>query len=727
MSRKFEIRLFRKEGLLQSAAVALFLGVVFFTAFTQIADTDIWWRLAEGRYMLQERSLVSRDVFSYTAEGLPWKSSDWLFGLLAYLPTAVCGLKGLVFSKAVLITLTFGLLYSLVRRHCGNGYIALGLALWAMLACRCCREVWPVEIISRRWELGPDLFSFLLLIILLTWLYSFFRNSSRAGTILAAPIIILIWSTLNQRASVGLIVLGVYIAGELIKRVWRSFDRKVSWPVLELKELLTLIALFFICAAIAWYAGSLSKTGLFAGKAVSPLEFPAYGIMLLAAAVILFLNVTDMDPTESAMLLVWGALSLTTVKNVPIFALCAAPIIARQVSDAAAYIPGSLIDLLKRTRKWWDAAICAALAAALVWAATRPDFGISPSMKIFPLGAATFIEKNRPEGEMFNPEWWGGYLIWKLFPAYRVFIDGRGPDVYPADVRRDYEVIVSGSEGWEKVCDSYRVNFLLIPVDGRFQQLIEKLWENPQWRIVYWDLQSLLYARNLPAHMKLIDTYNYKNFDPESQQLRAWVEIVRVQGLSEVKRYLKDSPDAIMPRSFLAMHYFQSGRFEKAAREYKAILEIDPKLATIHHNLALIASALGDEKKAEEEYLKEIDSNPSFPPALNNLGRIYLQRRLPGRAEELFRKSLEIDPKYVHARSNLASIYMERGEFEKAAVEFEAILNLNPHDRTAFHNLKIARQLSLRKKTQPIPAGRVYGPLTKEEAERFHAPMSVER
>ena len=38
---------------------------------------------------------------------------------------------------------------------------------------------------------------------------------------------------------------------------------------------------------------------------------------------------------------------------------------------------------------------------------------------------------------MFNPYVWGGYLIWSLYPDYKVFIDGRGliPEVFFQEVR----------------------------------------------------------------------------------------------------------------------------------------------------------------------------------------------------------------------------------------------------------------------------------------------------
>ena len=45
-----------------------------------------------------------------------------------------------------------------------------------------------------------------------------------------------------------------------------------------------------------------------------------------------------------------------------------------------------------------------------------------------PVRAVDFIaEKSLPE-PLFNPYEWGGYLIWRLYPDYQVFIDSRTLD-----------------------------------------------------------------------------------------------------------------------------------------------------------------------------------------------------------------------------------------------------------------------------------------------------------
>src|SRR5271165_1786270 len=51
-------------------AVALIYA--FLAGFRAVADPDLGWQLATGRWIIQHHQIPSVDVFSYTASGQPW-------------------------------------------------------------------------------------------------------------------------------------------------------------------------------------------------------------------------------------------------------------------------------------------------------------------------------------------------------------------------------------------------------------------------------------------------------------------------------------------------------------------------------------------------------------------------------------------------------------------------------------------------------------------------------
>ncbi len=74
------------------AAIALVYA--FFAGLKTVADFDLGWQLATGRYILQHLVIPSADVFSYTAHGNPWMYPPFS-GMIFYLLFLVGGYTAL--------------------------------------------------------------------------------------------------------------------------------------------------------------------------------------------------------------------------------------------------------------------------------------------------------------------------------------------------------------------------------------------------------------------------------------------------------------------------------------------------------------------------------------------------------------------------------------------------------------------------------------------------------
>jgi hypothetical protein len=95
-------------------------------------------------------------------------------------------------------------------------------------------------------------------------------------------------------------------------------------------------------------------------------------------------------------------------------------------------------------------------------------------------------------GHMFNEYFFGGYLVWKLAPKHKVFIDGRG-DVYePTGVFSDYMDIMELKPNALALLKSYRINSCLI---RRNSPLATLLAATPNWKRGYEDQLSVIFVR----------------------------------------------------------------------------------------------------------------------------------------------------------------------------------------------------------------------------------------
>lgn len=99
---------------------ALFAGLAAFalTAFAPglLNDSDTYWHIAAGQWMLAQHALLRVDVFSYTAANVPWHTQEWLAEILMALAWHG-GWIGIHLLFACAAALTAGVVGHFVRRR----------------------------------------------------------------------------------------------------------------------------------------------------------------------------------------------------------------------------------------------------------------------------------------------------------------------------------------------------------------------------------------------------------------------------------------------------------------------------------------------------------------------------------------------------------------------------------------------------------------------------------
>ena len=66
---------------------------------------------------------------------------------------------------------------------------------------------------------------------------------------------------------------------------------------------------------------------------------------------------------------------------------------------------------------------------------------------------------------MMNHYNWGGYFIWKLYPQYRVFMDGRA-DVYGDALMNQFGATYYLIDDWKKSLQTWGIRTLVLPPDA---------------------------------------------------------------------------------------------------------------------------------------------------------------------------------------------------------------------------------------------------------------------
>jgi hypothetical protein len=220
--------------------------------------------------------------------------------------------------------------------------------------------------------------------------------------------------------------------------------------------------------------------------------------LLLATLAAVGLSGRRVDGSDLALVGLFAYASLLAGRNFGPFALVAAPVLSRHVAALLArWKMDAWLSRRVRQRPALGAVnlllliLVVTLAIVKVRIPLTLAFNEREQRKGLPVGAVEWMRQHHPAPEMFNPYNWGGYLVWTLWPDYRVFVDGR-TDLYGDALLRQYLEVQLGRPGFQDVLAEYNVNLVLTyPDDG----LSVQLGCSVEWREVYRDEVAVIWVR----------------------------------------------------------------------------------------------------------------------------------------------------------------------------------------------------------------------------------------
>jgi hypothetical protein len=203
----------------------------------------------------------------------------------------------------------------------------------------------------------------------------------------------------------------------------------------------------------------------------------------------------------------WLVMGLYSGRNIPLFAIVAAPLLAQGLDELMSGVTsrvkflGRLNDMDVRIQKvdvtlkgyFWPVS-SVVIAVICFSAGFRFDTGKTGNVfypQLFPVDAVNWLQENPQKGDMFNSFTWGGYLLYRLWPDKQVFIDGQ-TDFYGEALSREYAQVMNAAEGWQSILEDYQVEWAILPSkDGIVQALSSDL----GWESVYSDDTAVILRR----------------------------------------------------------------------------------------------------------------------------------------------------------------------------------------------------------------------------------------
>jgi hypothetical protein len=223
------------------------------------------------------------------------------------------------------------------------------------------------------------------------------------------------------------------------------------------------------------------------------IEFQPFAWLLIGTLAAMALAGKRITLTQTILLAGFSYAALRSARNIPIFALVAAPILAEQLWHLiAARVPPENRRLTRGMAivNWAILALIVFASAARVGLIVLNQPAVERAK--YPVAAVDFLRTRAPRGALYNEYGWGGYVIWRLYPATRVFIDGRA-DVYgDAFIEEVYLKAYRGGADWRAPLTQYDVRVVLIDPAA---PLAAQLARAAEWQRVYVDRQAVVFEK----------------------------------------------------------------------------------------------------------------------------------------------------------------------------------------------------------------------------------------
>src|ERR1700722_7645735 len=93
-----ESRFSRSTDSILVAAVGM---LAFLLGCYQLFDTDVWWQLRSGQWILENRSIPQLDIFTFSSGDRAWIDLHWGLQVALALAHALAGIPGMVVLAAL--------------------------------------------------------------------------------------------------------------------------------------------------------------------------------------------------------------------------------------------------------------------------------------------------------------------------------------------------------------------------------------------------------------------------------------------------------------------------------------------------------------------------------------------------------------------------------------------------------------------------------------------------
>lgn len=461
----------------------LIVGLLMAGRSRFLNDPGTFWHVRLGRDIIQTRAVPRVDTLTYTRDGVAWVDQSWVFdvGLAAIVDH--WGWSGVVAATALILATVYT---ALVRNLLDDGVSPVIAIIVTVLA---------VGISSTHFLARPHLFT---LLFVLWTARACQRQHERGGwKVAVVPILMIPWANIHGGFLAGPIIVATAAVGHAISGAWDA-ERKRNVGRFLIALLLACLTPLINPYGIRLYehvAHLLVSSGVTELiDEYQPLPFGT-GRARVAEVVILALIALPtftrarLSRYDVVQVIVWLHFALGSIRHAPLFAIMAAPGLARLLDE----LPLAAREFARSRTAWspWSALPALAVVAGVFLGI---PFGRLDPQK-WPLDTLPALNRQPVEARLFHEQDWGGLIEEVCQPPRRTFVDDRF-ELFGKTMILDYVAALHGGPDWDTLRDRQEFALAWVRPD---RGLARRLARDPGWHEVHRDAVSVLFRRKAPG------------------------------------------------------------------------------------------------------------------------------------------------------------------------------------------------------------------------------------
>ena len=647
--------------------------VVYAIAF-RMSTPDVWQHLLVGKAIWQLRHVPGEHLWSWPTFGTPEVLPSWAFAAILWPFWLAGGDWGLQLWRWLTTLLAFGLGVATARRMGARGLAPLLVVAIAVLSYRARAQARPETLTA-------------VLLALEIWVLE--RRRERGGGGLALLAIACAWANVHISYYLGLALIGIHAVS---RRETASAPSPEPLPggvagLLARVDRLPLLAVLPLAAAVS-FANPFGWRALW-----EPFQYflvwrhePVYqpipelapllvtwrsqlrdGLPVLALAWPLLVlgraAARRFDVAETLTCALFTAHALANQRFGGELVVAMTPYLGRDLSELAGSLP--MPALLRRPPvRALGVSLVMLLGSIPGWTDPRYPPGIGFMATCFPTAACDFIERHGMRGRMFNPYYFGGYVLWRFWPER-----DRLPfmDIHQSGTRADrdlYAYAFADPQAWRQLEERHGFDIALL--DGHQEwvagdRLVDVMDADARWALVFRDDASALYVRHDGPLAAVADSFAYRIMPGGAERFAALGGVIAHDTTArrmlrvELARRSAGSPLDAQANLALATLDFMDGDRERARLRLERSLGVEPRIAGAHLRLGYLAMAEHEWRQAIREFERERALGVPASDEYLRIGEAWERLGEPRRAASAYARQLSL-----HADDEAARRALER-------------------------------------------------------------------